>query len=300
MNKNKNFLPQIIIVIFLLILIIIGVLPGVVKGGKWAWLDIGEIDNQKAFLTIRDKGLNLPQWQEKQGGKIEVGDKKWFFQKLNKGEQKIFLLTLSQEYYRDHPTVEWTDLSKSNIEVYFCTQQLQDVMKTTPQKLGINSSFANIKEALSKNTLTKNDLEKILNQLPDFCESNFSIISHDNKMFLTRTQDFKDWKTDSFKTLKVNLDDGKTIKTLFFRGRNRRETFAVLQWYAWESGGNFAPKKWFFADLKAQLKKQRLGWVAVSLRIPIEVLGDIDTVKPLAESLVIDIQKAIKNQIRPN
>lgn len=33
MKKNKNFLPQIIIVIFLLILIIIGVLPGLLKGG---------------------------------------------------------------------------------------------------------------------------------------------------------------------------------------------------------------------------------------------------------------------------
>jgi hypothetical protein len=60
------------------------------------------------------------------------------------------------------------------------------------------------------------------------------------------------------------------------RGIDARNTFAVMQWYAWPDGGHFAPGKWFWADQAQQWQqRQRLPWVAVSILLPIEPVGDI-------------------------
>ncbi|MEM9816236.1 MAG: cyanoexosortase B system-associated protein, partial [Cyanobacteria bacterium P01_D01_bin.6] len=41
-------------------------------------------------------------------------------------------------------------------------------------------------------------------------------------------------------------------------------------------GGHFAPGKWFWADQAQQWQqRQRLPWVAVSILLPIEPVGDI-------------------------
>jgi cyanoexosortase B-associated protein len=99
----------------------------------------------------------------------------------------------------------------------------------------------------------------------------------------------KRWKTDSYRNLTVTFDQ-KTIKTRFFRGWNVQQTFAVVQWYAFPNGGNPSPAHWFWSDFFAQLTGKRIPWIAVSLQIPIEPLGDIEKVQPLAESLVEMIQ----------
>lgn len=62
----------------------------------------------------------------------------------------------------------------------------------------------------------------------------------------------------------------------YSRGFNADHTFAVMQWYAWPTGGHFAPGRWFWADQLQQWRnRERLPWVAVSLLVPIEPVGNI-------------------------
>ena len=105
------------------------------------------------------------------------------------------------------------------------------------------------------------------------------------------------WKSDSYKQLHLTLNDQKsvTVQARLFRAWNRRETYAVVQWYAWSSGGHFAPVRWFWVDQLAQLGRRRVPWVAVCLKIPIEPLGDLDAVEPTAESLAKTVQTALTN-----
>lgn len=83
------------------------------------------------------------------------------------------------------------------------------------------------------------------------------------------------------------------VEAKFARGWNQERTYAVLQWYAWPKGGSPEPGQWFWADRLAQLHKSRQPWVAVCILIPIEPLGDIETVRPLAASLGQAIQATL-------
>jgi cyanoexosortase B-associated protein len=108
------------------------------------------------------------------------------------------------------------------------------------------------------------------------------------------------WKSDSYQKLKFTLSSGKTVEALFLRSWNQQKTFAAVEWYAWHSGGSFAPSNWFWADLWAQLQKRRLPWVAVCVRIPLEPLGNIETVRPLAESLAREVHTTLVENILAN
>jgi cyanoexosortase B-associated protein len=83
------------------------------------------------------------------------------------------------------------------------------------------------------------------------------------------------------------------VKARFFRVTTQQDTFAVLQWYAFANGGDPLPLRWFVADQLAQLRKNRVPWVAVSIMLPIEPLGQIETTWPLAKSLGETIQTTL-------
>lgn len=109
----------------------------------------------------------------------------------------------------------------------------------------------------------------------------------------------RQWTTDSQQSLSSTVKDPATHRPLsitarFLRGWTTQGTYAVVQWYAWTNGGHPAPSRWFWADQQVQLRqRQRLPWVAVSLLIPIEPLGDIETVRPQAEALAQQVQTAL-------
>lgn len=87
--------------------------------------------------------------------------------------------------------------------------------------------------------------------------------------------------------------DGRSpvpVTTRYFRGVDERNTFAVMQWYAWPSRGHFAPGKWFWADQAQQWQqRQHMPWVAVSVLLPIEPVGNIRphtaTITAIAQSV---------------
>lgn len=299
--KQKQIkLQHLILLIFLLVLIGFGVLPGYLQGGKWSWADLARVDNQYKLLNVRKTGITIPGWQMENLGEVQIGDKKWFMQNMIKDNQKVTLLLLPQSYYLNHPGVEWTDLSAANVKAIYCNTQLYDLMGKSPKTLGLSSESTKTSELLQKGILSENVLENLVTKLPSSCQRNFQVVKQKGKIGIASSQSTKDWTTDSPQKLTVSLESGEKIETMFLRGRNREQTFAILQWYAWKSGGNFASKKWFFTDLWAQLQKHRAAWVAVSVRIPIEILGNIDTVKPLAESIVKDVQNTLSKNILTN
>ncbi|MCX7593533.1 MAG: cyanoexosortase B system-associated protein [Fischerella sp.] len=84
-----------------------------------------------------------------------------------------------------------------------------------------------------------------------------------------------------------------TVKAMFFRAATREQTFAVLQWYAWRNGGNPSPLQWLLADQIAQWHNQRAAWVAVSILVPMEPLGQIETIWPEIGSLGETVQTVL-------
>lgn len=99
---------------------------------------------------------------------------------------------------------------------------------------------------------------------------------------------FHRWQTDSDRTLQftVNLNpvpnpQTTTVKARFFRSRTAQNTFAVLQWYAWQNGGSPATSRWFWEDSIARLSNSRVSWVAVCIIVPIEPDADIKIAEPI-------------------
>jgi cyanoexosortase B-associated protein len=117
---------------------------------------------------------------------------------------------------------------------------------------------------------------------------------HQPQVEWTDINGFQSWQTDSYRRLKFAAsapsDRTAKVNARFFRAWGDRQTYAVVQWYAWPEGGHSDLGHWFWSDRKARLSGDRMPWVAVSLLILTEPLGDIEAVRPLAESLAQTVQ----------
>lgn len=101
------------------------------------------------------------------------------------------------------------------------------------------------------------------------------------------------WQTDSRQKIKFSLDKNVNVEALFFRAWTENQTLAVVQWYAFPQGGNPYPSRWFWIDQIAQLKGKRVPWIAVCLQIPMKPFGDLEKIKPEAQSLAEAIQSTL-------
>lgn len=111
-------------------------------------------------------------------------------------------------------------------------------------------------------------------------------------------QQSRQWRTDSRQIKPFNLaatpeHPEANVKARYLRGWNQSQTYAILQWYAWPGGGHPAPSEWFWVDRMAQTRRDRAPWIAVCVLIPIEPLGDIEQVWPVAQSLGETIQSTL-------
>lgn len=89
-----------------------------------------------------------------------------------------------------------------------------------------------------------------------------------------------------------------TVTARFLRGWRETEggtiiTTAMLQWYLWPGGGHWSPNPWFWEDWWVQWHDRRLPWVAVAILLPIEPLGDIESVWPTIEPLAKTVQQTL-------
>ena len=90
------------------------------------------------------------------------------------------------------------------------------------------------------------------------------------------------------------------IRTDFFRAWSKDQTYAVMQWYASPMGGSPSPAWWFWSDQKVQWSaRQRLPWVAVSLWLPIDPLGDIAPYRDIATVLGRSVQTELMQTVFP-
>ncbi|MGI0492061.1 cyanoexosortase B system-associated protein [Alkalinema pantanalense CENA528] len=109
------------------------------------------------------------------------------------------------------------------------------------------------------------------------------------------------WDTDSQQSLTFTVSPTNspansqpvTVTAQLFRAWNRQQTYAVLQWYAWPTGGSPVPSHWFMADRLAQLHRQRQPWVAVSALLEIEPLDDLGNYRDRIDSFGKTIQSAL-------
>ncbi len=249
--KIPHQLAQIIALVFMLVLLILGAIPGYLKG-SWSWSDLPPVNTITQLKMIQAEGLNLSHWNTLNHQQLNLSKKQWLVQTVEKENQTAILLVLPQVYYKDHPQVEWMDING-----------------------------------------------------------------------------FQSWKTDDYRSVSLEVDSNSetaplvNIKTRFFRSltpatnhllawlwsscssdqlcqiyqpQRRRQTYAVMQWYAWPDGGSPKPSQWFFADQLAQLSGRRAPWAAVTLLIPIEPLGNIESVEATAISLAQDVQTALMEE----
>lgn len=84
------------------------------------------------------------------------------------------------------------------------------------------------------------------------------------------------------------------VQARFLRYWDDSQTYAAVQWYAWSTGGSANASRWFWADQQSQWRdRQRMPWVAVSLLIPIEPLGDLEMARAIAQSLGQTVQSTL-------
>ncbi len=239
---------QITALVFMVVLLIVGAIPGYFKG-TWSWSDLPPVKTISQLKTIREEGLNLSGWKTLDHQTLNLRNHNWLIQTLEKDNQTAILLILTQNYYKDHPQVEWMDIDG------FQNWKTDDYRRVA---VAVDSS--------TKNT---------------------PLVKIKTRFFRSLTPN-----TNNLLTLLWSSCSSDQICSLYQQQR-LRQTYAVMQWYAWPDGGSPAPRDWFFADRMAQLSNRRAPWAAVNLLIPIEPLGDIETVQATATSLAQDIQDAL-------
>jgi cyanoexosortase B-associated protein len=108
--KERQF-PQIVALILLILLLIMGTVPGYMAG-KWQWQQLPNIPTLKELGKIHKKGLVVPGWQTIEQQQVVVGEGKWSKQtiQLDNSEKQAILLLLPQVDIKSHPEIEWTEM----------------------------------------------------------------------------------------------------------------------------------------------------------------------------------------------
>jgi len=104
------------------------------------------------------------------------------------------------------------------------------------------------------------------------------------------------WNQGETTELLIPTQSGGKAKARFYRAWTQN-TFAVVQWYAWLGGGHYDPSVWYWLDQWAQLKRQRVPWIAVSLLIPLEPMKELQTLTPFALNLAGEVQSYLEQNV---
>lgn len=120
----------------------------------------------------------------------------------------------------------------------------------------------------------------------------------------TEMNSFWQWQIAQYRSADFTVKAQKSgsnaetkVEARFFRASTPQQTFAVLQWYAWFNGGDSSPLRWFVVDQIAQWHKKRAPWIAVSIIIPMEPLGQVETTWNQAQSIGQRVQAALMKSL---
>ncbi|MGB3693697.1 MAG: cyanoexosortase B system-associated protein [Spirulinaceae cyanobacterium] len=203
-------------VLLLLILVAFKALPGYFSW-QWSWQEPIPVTNLSQIKSVREKPIEIPEWQNLEQEEVQIGGNKWSVQIIKKGQDKpVNLLLRPLNDHKSKPEVDWVDIRGIQI-----------------------------------------------------------------------------WQTDSHEKMKFSIDKNVDVKALFFRAWTETQTWAVVQWYAFPQGGDPYPSSWFWADQIAQLKGERIPWIAVCLQMPMKPFGDLKDIEPEARSLAEAVQSTL-------
>jgi len=104
------------------------------------------------------------------------------------------------------------------------------------------------------------------------------------------------WNQGETTELLIPTQSGGKATARFYRAWTQN-TLAVVQWYAWLGGGHYDPSVWYWLDQWAQLKRQRVPWIAVSLVIPLEPTKELQTLTPFALNLAKEVQSNLEQNV---
>jgi cyanoexosortase B-associated protein len=104
------------------------------------------------------------------------------------------------------------------------------------------------------------------------------------------------WNQGETTELSIPTRSGGKATARFYRAWTQN-TFAVVQWYAWLGGGHYDSSVWYWLDQWAQLKRQRVPWIAVSLVIPLEPTKELQTLTPFALNLAKEVQSNLEQNV---
>lgn len=296
-KKRKISSSYLWLIITLILLTIVGVFPGYLRGGNWQWSQENQPSNMRLIGRLRSEPILLENWQILERHGIRLSGKTWYWQRMEQNGKQVSLLIQPQPYYKDKPSVEWIDLQGLNVQGSFCLQTISETLSLSPAELEIESTSETIAELISQKDVSRDTLNTILNSLPPSCSRAFSIRNIDNQEVIIPLVDTQDWSTDSQSTITFETNNNTKVTALFERGWNQNNTVAMVNWYAWKDGGHYKPSRWFLRDLQSQIKGDRTGWVAINLRLYINPLEEIkprqEELKSLAQKVQIQIMEKI-------
>ncbi|GAB4356454.1 MAG: hypothetical protein Fur0042_25740 [Cyanophyceae cyanobacterium] len=250
------------LVVLLLVTIARSALPGYL-GGSWPWLRDRTVPALTALRHLSAKGLSLDErWQTQPPQERQIGSGKWTVMEMVRSR------TGAAPPPRDPEPASASGDGPA-----------------AARPLPTDSSF----DAAPGDA---EDLERVtISLLPMKTVTDQPQVEWSDWEGVARLQ------TDSQMRLSVPLANGDgAIAVRALRGwDSRQNTYAMAQWYAWPGGGNPSPGQWFWADRQAQLRSQRLPWVAVVLlvqtRKPLDPLEDY---VPLLKEAAAAVQVALE------
>ncbi|MEL7331712.1 MAG: cyanoexosortase B system-associated protein [Cyanobacteria bacterium J06560_2] len=247
---------------------------------SWPWSTPLKVPNQSALQAIREEGITLPGWQTDEQIKTKIGGDTWSIQQLSLEESSA-----------------------------------SETASETAGEAASESAGESAGEATDSTAKLAADPYTIFLLLrPQVWEADQPEVEW------LDVEGSQRWQTDSRQRLSIaiaaNPKSGPSagsrlkdaphnsetirIKTDFFRAWSQDQTYAIVQWYASPIGGSASPAWWFWADQQAQWsQRQRLPWVAVSLWLPIEPLGDIVRHRDRAIALSRAVQSELLRTVFP-
>lgn len=101
-----------------LILVLIALVSAIPHyfNGQWAWSSDPEVPQIQQLRSLRDNGLDLPNWTEAEQAVLPIGNHKWSFQNMEANSPtadpaQFLLFILPQDWHDKQPQVEWIDLN---------------------------------------------------------------------------------------------------------------------------------------------------------------------------------------------
>ncbi|MEM1171577.1 MAG: cyanoexosortase B system-associated protein [Cyanobacteria bacterium P01_H01_bin.35] len=141
---HKYQLSKVILLVFLLIVLVVGTVPGYITG-KWSWKNTAQMANFKYLRQIRKDGLTISDLPTRSHQQRLIADHKWLLQEVKQNNQSIFLLLLVPNGPRDQPQVEWMDINgfnrwktDSHQRVKFTSEVADNGNETTAEKQSSN------------------------------------------------------------------------------------------------------------------------------------------------------------------